>query len=92
MKSLLLSLILIATPAVAEGSQVESPLRFASQAPLQSLRLGLMPFGPAYLQKGETRVHLSGTWTNVWVNDQPGVLLDYEALDSRIAVVHALSD
>jgi hypothetical protein len=51
-----------------------------------------MPFGPADLQKGETRVHLSGTWTNVWVNDQPGVLLDYEALDSRIAVAHALSD
>ena len=92
MRSLIASLILVASPVLADASQIESPLRVTSQAPLQSVRLGLLPVAPANLEKGESRIYLSGTWTNVWVNDQPGLLLDYEALDSRIAASVALSD
>ena len=92
MRPLIASLIIVLAAAVpAEPAQIESPLRIASQAPLQSLRLGLLPVVPGELEEGEVRVGLAGTWTNVWINDRPNLLLDYEALDSRLTVGWALS-
>lgn len=90
MKTLFASLLLVSTTALAQRP-IESPLRIASQAPLQSLRFGLLPTVPGELDEGDVRVEVSGTWTNVWINDQPNLLLDYEALDSRLTAAWALS-
>lgn len=61
-------------------------MRIASQAPLQSLRLGMVPVFPGELAPGALQAEFSQTWTNVWINDRPNVLLDYEALHTRLTV------
>lgn len=91
-RSVALLIALLAGPAAIAAPPAEAPLHISSQAPLQSLRLGLLPVVPAQLPRGETLVQMSGTWTNVWVNDAPSLLLDYEALDSRITLIHGLTE
>ncbi len=86
-----LTLCLVIGPPLFAQSPIEPPLQVASQSPLQSLRLTLLPVVPAELRKGEMRVAVSETWTKVWINDRPDMLLDYEALDSRLNASWALS-
>jgi hypothetical protein len=58
----------------------------ASQSPLQSLHLGLLPAVPRDLAPGEISVQRSETWTNVWIDQRPELLVDYEAVDSRLGI------
>lgn len=87
-----LVLILVASAAAEAQVRIEPPMRVASQAPLQSTRLALIPAAAADLRKGEVRVEFTETWTNVWVNERPALLLDYEALESRLSATWAVSD
>ncbi|HEY3054947.1 MAG TPA: DUF3187 family protein [Thermoanaerobaculia bacterium] len=77
--------LLLAAPLRADGN-IESPMWIASQSPLQSLHLGLLPAVPRDLAPGEVSVQRSETWTNVWIDQRPDLLVDYEAFDSRIGV------
>jgi hypothetical protein len=65
---------------------VESPMWISSQSPLQSLHLGLLPAVPRDLAPGEISTERSETWTNVWIDQRPELLIDYEAVDSRLGV------
>src|SRR2546428_13469670 len=65
---------------------VESPMWISSQSPLQSLHLGLLPAVPRDLAPGEISTQRSETWTNVWIDQRPELLIDYEAVDSRLGV------
>lgn len=86
-----IGLFLAPPPLLSQHQPIELPLRVASQAPLQSLRLGLVPLVPDELEQGEVRIEVSGTLTNIWIDDRPSLLLDYEVLDSRLRVGWALS-
>src|SRR2546428_873758 len=65
---------------------VESAMWISSQSPLQSLPLGLLPAVPRDLAPGEISTQRSETWTNVWIDQRPELLIDYEAVDSRLGV------
>lgn len=77
-------LLLAVSPLRADT--VESPMWISSQSPLQSLHLGLLPAVPRDLAPGEMFVQRSETWTNVWIDQRPELLIDYEAVDSRLGV------
>ena len=76
--------ILVAYPAAA--ATIEQPMWVSSQSPAQSLHLGILPAVPRALAPGEFFVQRSDTWTNVWIDQQPGLLIDYEAVDARLGV------
>lgn len=86
-----LAVILLTVHAVPAGA-IEPPMRVASQAPLQSIRLAAVPAAGTPPRKGELRVHLTSTWTNVWINERPDLLLDYEATDTRVTGTWGVSD
>lgn len=67
------------------------PLDLESQSPLQSLRLGIRPRTPSSLRKGQTDLHGSATWVNVWSRNQ-NYLLDYEMLQSFVALSYGVAD
>src|SRR5262249_52814598 len=48
--------------------------------------LGLLPAVPRWLAPGEFSVQRTENWTNVWIDRRPDLLIDYEAVDSRLAV------
>jgi uncharacterized protein DUF3187 len=73
------------SPLVAQTA-IEPPMWVPSQSPLQSLHLGLLPAMPRRLGPGEWTVERSETWTNVWIDERPELLVDYEAIDSRLGV------
>jgi len=77
-------LLLAVLPLHADA--VESPMWISSQSPLQSLHLGLLPAVPRDLAPGEMSTQRSETWTNVWIDQRPELLIDYEAVDSRLGV------
>lgn len=87
-----LVLALLTSPGVSAQTAIEPPMRIPSQAPLQSTRLALIPAASADLRKGEVRVEFAETWTNVWVNERPALLLDYEALESRVSATWAVTE
>ncbi len=68
-----------------------SPMWVPSQSPLQSLHLAIMPAVPAPLKPGEWRVERADNWTNVWIDQRPKVLVDYEAVDSRLGIATGLT-
>jgi hypothetical protein len=78
-------MLLAAAPLRADRT-VESPMWIASQSPLQSLHLGFLPAVPRDLAPGEISVQQSETWTNVWIDYRPELLVDYEAVDSHLGV------
>lgn len=89
---LALTLALTGAAAARAETRIEPPMRVASQAPLQSTRLALVPASAGYLRAGEVRLELTETWTNVWVNQRPAMLLDYEAVELRLSATWAVSD
>lgn len=80
--SILALVLLGGTPEPSLG-----PLEVGSQAPSSILRFTPAPRSAETLAKGQTRVSISGTWTNTWA-DTPFYHLDYEMLatDVRVAV------
>ncbi|HSP14759.1 MAG TPA: DUF3187 family protein [Thermoanaerobaculia bacterium] len=68
------------------AANLEPPMWVHSQSPLQSLHLGLLPAVPGELDPGEVSVQRSETWTNVWIDQRPELLVDYEAIDSRLGI------
>jgi hypothetical protein len=68
----------------------DAPLRLTSQAPFQSIRLGLTPLPPS-LEEGEIRVETTAAWSKIWINRLPEMLLDYESLDSHLVMTYGLS-
>jgi len=86
-----LALILLTVHAVPAHA-IEPPMHVASQAPLQSIRLATVPAAGTPPRQGEVRVQLTSTWTNVWINERPNLLVDYEATDTRLAATWGLSD
>ncbi len=73
------------------------PLRLDSQSPFQSLRLGIRPRTPSTLSRGQRQVHAATTWVNVWATDDAGAadrayLLDFEMLQSSVAIAFGLTD
>lgn len=65
-------------------------LQLRSQSPAQSLRLTMPSVIPGAFKPGIFDVHTSLTWTNVWV-DNSRVALDYEMLDTHIAVSYGIN-
>ena len=65
-------------------------LEIRSQAIGQSMRLTVPFLIPGDITKG-WRTYLGTTWTNVWANDEE-FLLDYEMLDTFLAVGYGLND
>ncbi|MBW1822392.1 MAG: DUF3187 family protein, partial [Deltaproteobacteria bacterium] len=61
-----------------------------SQSPAQSLRLTMPSVIPGAFKPGIIGVHAGTTWTNVWI-DSSEVALDYEMLDTHIAVSYGLN-
>lgn len=84
--------VLLVCGAVDAQTRIEPPMRVASQAPLQSTRLAMIPAVTGHLRGGDVRVEWSETWTNVWVNERPAMLLDYEALETRLTTTWAISE
>ena len=78
-------LLLLAVSSLGAQS-IERPMWISSQSPMQSLHLGLMPAVPQWLAPGEFSVERAETWTNVWIDQRPALLIDYEAIDSRVAI------
>lgn len=68
-----------------------SPMWVPSQSPLQSFHLAQMPAVPAPREPGEWRIERADNWTNVWIDQRPNLLLDYEAIDSRLGIATALT-
>ena len=81
---LLVLCMLVVCPAGA--TTIEQPMWVSSQSPAQSLHLGILPAVPRALAPGEFFVQRSDTWTNVWIDQQPALLIDYEAVDARLGV------
>ncbi len=77
-------LLLFVSPL--HGGKVEPPMWVSSQSPAQSLHLGVVPVVPQKLAPGEMSVQRSDTWTNVWIDKRPELLIDYEAVDSRLGI------
>ena len=65
-------------------------LQLRSQSPAQSLRLTMPSIIPGAFKPGSFGVHAGTTWTNVWV-DRSEVALDYEMLDTHIAVSYGIN-
>ncbi len=88
MRHIVRLLILYLLPGVSAlyAADAEPPMWVASQSPLQSLHLGLLPAVPKALAPGEWSVQRSETWTNVWIDQRPALLIDYEAIDSRLGI------
>ncbi|MFZ2490676.1 MAG: DUF3187 family protein [Thermoanaerobaculia bacterium] len=84
--------VILLTPPAVPAQVIEPPMHVASQAPLQSIRLATVPAAGTPPRKGELRVQLTSTWTNVWINERPNLLVDYEATDTRLAATWGLSD
>lgn len=61
--ALIISLLIV--PALHANGTIEPPMWVASQSPLQSLHLGLLPAVPRRLEPGEWSVQRTETWTNV---------------------------
>lgn len=80
------ALLLLLAVLPLHADTVESPMWISSQSPLQSLHLGLLPAVPPDLAPGEMSTQRSETWTNVWIDQRPELLIDYEAVDSRLGV------
>lgn len=93
MRALIVALIisLLVVPALHANGFIEPPMWVASQSPLQSLHLGLLPAVPRKLEPGDWSVQRTETWTNVWIDQRPELLVDYEAIDSRLGVSVGLS-
>jgi hypothetical protein len=69
----------------------QSPLHLSSQSPGQSLRLNMPPIVPEEIKPGGFKLSFGSAWTNVWArNDR--FFLDYEMLDSYIALSYGISD
>ena len=65
-------------------------LQLRSQSPAQSLRLTMPSIIPGAFKPGILGVHAGTTWTNVWVESSE-VALDYEMLDTHIAVSYGIN-
>jgi Protein of unknown function (DUF3187) len=65
-------------------------LQLRSQSPAQSLRLTMANIVPGAIKPAELDFHAGTTWTNVWV-DSSEVALDYEMLDTHIAVSYGIN-
>ena len=65
-------------------------LQLRSQSPAQSLRLTMPSVIPGAFKPGSLGVHAGTTWTNVWI-DSSEVALDYEMLDTHIAVSYGIN-
>ena len=65
-------------------------LQLRSQSPAQSLRLTMPSIIPGAFKPGILGVHFGTTWTNVWV-DSSEVSLDYEMLDTHVAVSYGIN-
>ncbi len=65
-------------------------LQLRSQSPTQSLRLTMPSIIPVAIKPGILSVNAGTTWTNVWV-DSSKVMLDYEMLDTHIAVSYGIN-
>ncbi len=65
-------------------------LQLRSQSPTQSLRLTMPSVIPGAIKPGILSVNAGTTWTNVWV-DSSKVKLDYEMLDTHIAVSYGIN-
>jgi len=65
-------------------------LQLRSQSPAQSLRLTMPSVIPGAFKPGIIGVHAGTTWTNVWV-DSSEIILDYEMLDTHIAVSYGIN-
>lgn len=68
------------------------PIRIESQAPLQSLRSGMLPRTPLGLREGEREFRFSTIWVNHWALDEPHYRLDYEQVDARASVAWGIDD
>lgn len=68
------------------------PLALPSQSPLQALRFGLSPPTPSPLARGHAEFSLAGTWVNVWAVKDSEYALDYEMLQSTLAVRYAIDE
>ncbi len=68
------------------------PLKIQSQSPFQALRLSLLPRTPSTLARGQWEVGGSGTWVNVWGEENGEYLLDYEMLQTAVTMAHGLTD
>jgi uncharacterized protein DUF3187 len=78
--------VLLFVVSPVSGADVEPPMWVPSQSPVQSLHLALLPVVPRDLAPGEVSVQRSDTWTNVWIDQRPQILVDYEAVDSRLGI------
>ena len=67
------------------------PLRLTSQSPGQSLRLTMPPMVPEAIEPGHYRLLFGTAWTNVWAKEDR-YFLDYEMLDSFVAVSYGVND
>ncbi|MDY6793243.1 MAG: DUF3187 family protein [Thermodesulfobacteriota bacterium] len=65
-------------------------LQLRSQSPAQSLRLTMPSVIPGAFKPGILGIHAGTTWTNVWI-DSSEVALDYEMLDTHIAVSYGIN-
>ena len=87
--------LVLSSPTIAEAIDFNhnfgnGPLTLSSQSPAQSLRLSMPIMVPRQMTPETFRIHVGETLTNVWVN-HPRYALDYEMLESRLAVSYAVS-
>jgi hypothetical protein len=68
------------------------PLRLDSQSPLQGLRLGIRPRTPSTLGRGQYQIDGTLSWVNVWGGGDADIRLDYEMLQTNVALAYGLAD
>ncbi|HZE97509.1 MAG TPA: DUF3187 family protein [Planctomycetota bacterium] len=69
------------------------PLRLGSQSPFQAIRFGMDPRTPSTLAEGQWEARVTESWSNAFIYDADnGLLVDYEMLDTRVAVAFGVID